>query len=286
MLIAGQEHLVTFKVNVMGTSIEPMVRLVLGGYPLTSNFSFTASKSADTWSAKVAVPESLPAGDYDLKVEVVLNNRLFTPLVKKVTVARQEEAAPVQTVEPEDQAIAAEPPPEVVQFAPELPSDAHTISAPSMTSVLSPTDIKSAVVPPVEKEVPSISLAKSPEKPVVKKFMFSFEDTAPPSNEQSKETKSIVDEINTKPKKVLENLKTVAEKEPKKKFAPIKTPLPDPTEVQPANIGLKFGDVVKIAEKKEEALPQKSPKKKQVAPVVEIKHELPTTLVKGEIIYE
>ena len=271
MLIAGQEHYVTFKVNVMGTSIEPMVRLVLGGSPLSSSFSFPASKSIDTWSAKIAVPESLPAGDYDLKVEVVLNNRLFTPLVKKVAVARQEEAQPVQhvqAVEPEQQAVATVPP-EVEQPATEVPSAASS-------SLEKQPGENPAAVEPVVSPSPAV-------KPPAKKFSFSFEDVKVKPAE--KPAVSIADEIKAKPKKTLENLQTAAEKQPKKVFAPVITPLPKPSDVQPSNIEVKFGDVVKIAEKKEAALPKKQ-KKVEPTPVIEVKHELPITLSKDEIIYE
>lgn len=90
MLQAGQTNNVTFKVNVMGTSSTPSVRVVLGTDP---EMSYSASSQGEMWMAAIKVPEGLE-GTYSMRVEVVLNNRLFTPITKSVTISRAEAAAP------------------------------------------------------------------------------------------------------------------------------------------------------------------------------------------------
>lgn len=84
MLTVGQSHSVKFKVNVMGTSADPRVRVILGTSP---ELSFAASKEGDDWSTNLQVPAHVEPGDYDMRVEVHLNNRLFTPINKKINVA-------------------------------------------------------------------------------------------------------------------------------------------------------------------------------------------------------
>ena len=84
MFQAGKTNNVTFKVNVMGTSSTPSVRVVLGTNP---EMSYPATNtSGDTWSAPIAIPAGTAEGTYSMRVEVVLNNRLFTPISKSVAV--------------------------------------------------------------------------------------------------------------------------------------------------------------------------------------------------------
>ena len=83
MLTVGQNHNVKFKVNVMGTTAEPRVRVILGTSP---EYSFVANKDGDDWVSNLAVPAHLEPGSYDMRVEVHLNNRLFTPIHKKIDV--------------------------------------------------------------------------------------------------------------------------------------------------------------------------------------------------------
>jgi hypothetical protein len=83
MLTAGATNKVAFNVNVMGTSVEPKVRLILKTNP---ELSFQASKSGDQWVATLDLPSSILPGDYDISVEVILNNRLFCPLTKKIAI--------------------------------------------------------------------------------------------------------------------------------------------------------------------------------------------------------
>ena len=83
MLTVGQNHNVKFKVNVMGTSAEPRVRVILGTVP---ELSFVANKDSDDWVSNLVIPAHVSPGSYDMRVEVHLNNRLFTPINKKIDV--------------------------------------------------------------------------------------------------------------------------------------------------------------------------------------------------------
>jgi len=111
MLQAGQTNNITFKVNVMGTSSTPSVRVVLSTDP---EMSYPASNVGENWLAAVKVPEGLE-GTYSMRVEVVLNNRLFTPITKSVTISRAAAAAPTPnetttpSVQTPDKAIAPAP---------------------------------------------------------------------------------------------------------------------------------------------------------------------------------
>lgn len=99
MFQAGKSNNVTFKVNVMGTSSTPSVRVVLGTDP---EMSYPASNTSDDkWMATMMIPIGIE-GTYSMRVEVVLNNRLFTPITKSVTIGRAEAAAPTpnQTTSP------------------------------------------------------------------------------------------------------------------------------------------------------------------------------------------
>jgi hypothetical protein len=86
-LVIGQNNTITFQVNVMGTSIEPRVRVFLSTTP---ELSYDASKSVDTWSASIVLPEGTPEGTFNLRVEVLLNNRLFTPMTLPVVLIQHD----------------------------------------------------------------------------------------------------------------------------------------------------------------------------------------------------
>lgn len=94
MFIIGHAHDVSFKVSVLGTSAEPSVRLVLG---CTPELSFPARKVGDEWTATIVIPTGISACKCDLRVEVLVNNRLFTPLVKRVELVSQTEELEVET---------------------------------------------------------------------------------------------------------------------------------------------------------------------------------------------
>jgi hypothetical protein len=65
----------------MGTSADATARVVLCTIP---QLSFPAEKVGSEWSAAIALPESVIPGSYDMKVEVMVGNRHFTPLTKRV----------------------------------------------------------------------------------------------------------------------------------------------------------------------------------------------------------
>lgn len=78
----------------MGTSSTPSVRVILGTDP---EMSYPATNSGENWTAAVKVPEGVE-GTYSLRVEVLLNNRMFTPITKSVSISRAE--APAEMAAP------------------------------------------------------------------------------------------------------------------------------------------------------------------------------------------
>lgn len=83
MLQLGQTGKIAFVVNVMGSSIEPMVRVAVNTFPEIAAY---AKRDGDNWEALLPIPASFSAGEYELRIEVILNNRLFTPLRKQVMI--------------------------------------------------------------------------------------------------------------------------------------------------------------------------------------------------------
>ena len=83
MFTVGQSSEVSFQVNVMGTSAEPEVSVVLGAVP---ELLFKANRVGDDWVSSVLIPGYIEPGEYDLRVQVLLNNRMFTPVRKSVSV--------------------------------------------------------------------------------------------------------------------------------------------------------------------------------------------------------
>lgn len=110
----GQHNTVKFNADVMSSSQEPRVRVVIGSTP---ELVFPASLIDGKWSVDLAIPESVEAGSYDLRVEVLLNNRLFTPLNKRVELTRQ--------------AAASQPTPAQSSQAPEQAPQEPNIAAPA-----------------------------------------------------------------------------------------------------------------------------------------------------------
>jgi hypothetical protein len=126
MLKAGQSHNVKFKVNVMGTSSEPRVRVILGTTP---ELSFHATKEGDDWASNLEIPGHIAPGSYDMRVEVHLNNRLFTPINRKIDVQGIELAEPLKAAsvptEPESPLpMDAKPAEQPVQVKPVVNDDA------------------------------------------------------------------------------------------------------------------------------------------------------------------
>lgn len=84
MLLAGQSSTVTFKVNVVGTAITPVVKVVLSTSPELT-FPATRLDSGD-WQVELDIPSSVSSGDYELRVDVLLGDRIFSPTKKTVTI--------------------------------------------------------------------------------------------------------------------------------------------------------------------------------------------------------
>lgn len=93
-MIIGKESDVSFKVDVHGTSVEPTVKVVIHCDP---HLSFPARKSGDRWVASVKIPDSIEPGEYEMKVEVLLNGRHFSPVNKKIKLERNPASIPAAT---------------------------------------------------------------------------------------------------------------------------------------------------------------------------------------------
>lgn len=95
-MLIGQTNDVTFKVNVMGTSADPKVKLVLNTTP---EMSFPANKTGDSWHAALNIPENVQPGSYSLRVEVLVGNRHFSPMSKIVELVGATQNPEIEAVE-------------------------------------------------------------------------------------------------------------------------------------------------------------------------------------------
>jgi hypothetical protein len=211
-MLIGQTNDVTFKVNVMGTSTDPKVKLVLNTTP---EMSFPATKKGESWHASVTVPDHVKPGKYSLRVEVVIGNRHFSPLTKSVKLELSPNmvpAAPTPTPEP-----AVETVPEMAEAAP----------------------VEAAVETPAEIFLPE---PVAPKAPRAKKMVKLPADLFSVENLMGSKTPVVID------------------RRPIIARDPVITAMDPPIQM----------------------LEEKMPKKR----IVELKHTLPTRLIKGEIIYE
>lgn len=160
MLTAGQSNNVSFKVNVMGTSSEPRVRVILGASP---ELSFVANRDGEKWFSSMDIPGTLAPGSYDLRVEVVLNNRLFTPVNKKIEVKTGGISEPAPAADPEVPAAT------VVQVTPatEAPTE-------SVQNVVMPTVV--AKMPKIE---PKVKVESTPAAPATLSLLSSIAKATP-----------------------------------------------------------------------------------------------------------
>lgn len=85
-LSIGKSNRVSFNINVMGSAQVPRVRVIICAQP---ELSFPAQEVDGKWSVDLSVPSNVAAGSYDFRVEVLLNNRLFSPLSKRVELISQ-----------------------------------------------------------------------------------------------------------------------------------------------------------------------------------------------------
>lgn len=90
MLKIGKPNDVKFKVEVNGTQAAPKVRLVLE-LP-NAELSFPAEPllgEQGAWFSEVKIPEGTEPGNYQMRVEVIVNDRIFTPVKKSVEVGNE-----------------------------------------------------------------------------------------------------------------------------------------------------------------------------------------------------
>lgn len=215
-MLIGQTNDVSFRVNVMGTSTEPKVRVLLSTSP---ELSFPAHKVGDEWKAAVKLPAAVEPGKYDLRVEVILNNRHFTPLTKSVELTaphREQVVSPAAQVE-----------------APLAPPAAEEIA-------VVPAEVLKAETPSLLKQLEPVAEAEPPKPKKIKldASLFKVENLRTPSAPVKVDYQPIISRD------------------------PVHTAIDKPLPIVEA--------VKKTAKKK----------------VLEIKHELPIRLIKGEIVYE
>ena len=282
MLQAGQSNHVTFKVNVMGTQLAPTVRVVIAATP---DLSFPATYTEEGWSADLNIPSNVASGSYDLRVEVLLNNRLFTPLHKKVEITgvetapneivsqpkteeppsvstsmtydpmRDTDSTPDHSMPPVEKLTAAPPPPVVHKFPDIRPKPTtegtRSLFADVVKSVQSPRPFRESKV--VQKRKPSSAL--KPMEPLV----------LPP--------------IDLPPAPQMEALTTIVQKPVRK--LPARAPKIVLTN-EPIRVTI--AEVAQEAKKIDRSASSVSSAKPKVVPIIET--TVPVRLTKGEIIYE
>jgi hypothetical protein len=88
----------SFKVGIAGTnSVPSSVAIVLERN--STALSFKAVKSGDEWTAVINNPGSVfEAGQVNLSVNIVVNNRLFTPMKSTATIEAVAQTAPEEPV--------------------------------------------------------------------------------------------------------------------------------------------------------------------------------------------
>lgn len=103
MLEIGKANAVKFQVGVNGTAAEPLVRVVLSLNGIDFGFPSERVIGSNTdWFSEVKIPEDVVPGNYAFRVEVVINNRLFTPLKRTIAIGVKEPlvaARPPETLE-------------------------------------------------------------------------------------------------------------------------------------------------------------------------------------------
>jgi len=280
MFTINHPHDVTFKVNVMGSNAEPAVRLVLGTSP---ELSFQADRKGDAWSAPLRVPTGIEPGVYPLRVEVLLNNRYFVPVKKQVEVVSYAGPQP----EAEVVTVATNAPPEVVELPAEIPPPVATQASvePTVSAPLTPPPpaTLSFTVPKQSSGVFQLAAEREPPPQVIRRpEVAPFVTMAPPVVAKPATKPAVVDFNPPRPE--LKAISKAVENRPKI-YPRVETPLPKPGAVQVKPVQVTLSDVNRQAECMEPTA-KKPRRAKKEARVMEIKQELPVTLVKGPIIYE
>lgn len=246
MLTAGQTTLVKFKVNVMGSSNEPKVRLILGTSP---ELSFAAQSSGEGWEAQINVPVSIAPGSYDMRVEVVLNNRLFTPFTKKVEVAMGVEA--------------------------ELPAPAPVEVAPTPEDPVQSPDVQEIAV-----EEPAV-VASEPAKPAPEKLVVQMPQVVAKMPEFTKKVPEA-----SKPA-TLNLLSDIAKQQPKRRFEAMSSGMPSGTaKPKAAPIKIKISEIDAVTSKAVSKIVETCATAKVAQSKKKQTSKTPIKLVKEHLIYE
>ena len=153
MLQIGITNTVRFNVEIHGTGTEPtLVRLVIN--LLNNELGFIATKDGDKWKADVTIPNEVSEGEYDIRVEVTVNNRLFTPLKRRVPINKRTDIP--------------EPAPFVSQITPTVPMPSIPEKEPEsqLQKIVEPT-LKAESKLPIIKDQPIPKKAES-KLPIIK----------------------------------------------------------------------------------------------------------------------
>lgn len=172
----GKTSLITFKVGVVGTTAEPTVRVVLASQP---GLYFPAKRRGDDWMAYVDVPVGIKPGSYELRIEVIVANRLFCPLVKVVELrldSVDQVMALAKDLEQVDELpvdLSTEVPSPAVELPAELPAsiDAEQAKLQWIEEVPAP-------IVPVVSETPTPTPTPAPRAPVSLIKLITREDEA------------------------------------------------------------------------------------------------------------
>lgn len=182
-MLIGDTTNVSFRVNVMGTSIEPKVRVLLSTSP---ELSFPASKSGEEWKVSMNIPPSIEPGKYDLRVEVMLNNRHFTPLTKSIELVGKD-AVPAAGWPVAQEVEAVQPEIAPVEMAYEAaPVIEPVVEEPAVQKITLPAD-KIAAIFKVENPPAPSAPTKIAYKPIIPRDIT--EDKKAPITKKVKATK-------------------------------------------------------------------------------------------------
>ena len=266
MLSLDQTNRVTFTVNVFGTAATPSVRVLIGETPA---LAFSALKLAgNEYEALIDLPDTIKPGAHQLKIEVLINGKLFTPIQTAITVEGAAPDVPVAepaiepAVEPEFTVVVP------VQAAPE-PAPAPAPEAPRLDAVMGVTQ------PVAETPAPKVEAPKpAPKRIDVTSLMREL-------NKPVAEAKGSVEvRISAAPKL------SALEGEAKKKRVPkVRKVVEQSSAAAPASLSATMVEVAAAADKRAAA----SPATAQVptpTKIVEMNTEIPVSFVRGDVIYQ
>jgi len=87
-------NIVTFDLTVLGSTEVPVVKVI---FNTTPEISFIAKKIDElSWKAEISIPDFITPSSYEMRIEVNVDNRIFTPLRKVVQIeALENQVVPV-----------------------------------------------------------------------------------------------------------------------------------------------------------------------------------------------